>query len=78
MWHRLQHLLGWNFGTVETFWIDGELWVGFRCSGCGRIDGAEKSRIKLSGEWMDRSLGRQVTPEELKNFLGAKARAHHD
>jgi hypothetical protein len=34
--HRLAHLLGWNEGTVETWWDGDVLMVGFRC-GCGEM-----------------------------------------
>lgn len=35
--HRLAHKLGYNYGTFETWWDCGFLWVGFRCSGCGLL-----------------------------------------
>ena len=31
------------FHRVESFWIGEDLWVGFKCSGCGEINGAQKS-----------------------------------
>lgn len=37
--HRIEHLLGWNTGHVET-WHEGQtLVVGFRCDGCGELSG---------------------------------------
>ncbi len=44
MIHWLAHLLGLNTGTVETFWLNGEIWVGFRCSRCGEINHASKAK----------------------------------
>jgi len=42
-WHRIQHIFGWNTGTVEAFWSkDGKLLVGFRCS-CGKLQDVEEA-----------------------------------
>ena len=46
MIHYIAHLLGWNAGEVITkFDSDNNLWVGFQCSGCGKISGKHKTRI---------------------------------
>jgi hypothetical protein len=38
--HKIAHLFGWNYGTVET-WHEGQtLMVGFRCKGCNTLSGA--------------------------------------
>lgn len=49
IWHRVTHWLGWNFGTVETWWTHGplehhenRLMVGFRCAGCGQLRGVRE------------------------------------
>lgn len=34
--HRIAEMSGWNTGTVETWWENGVLMVGFRCS-CGKL-----------------------------------------
>ncbi len=40
MLHRLAHRLGWNVGIVVAATDrQGDVWVGFRCSGCQRISG---------------------------------------
>jgi hypothetical protein len=36
-WHRIEHWLGWNIGTVESEWRDGSVWVCFRCGQCGKL-----------------------------------------
>ena len=46
MIHRLAHLLGWNFGKVETWWEGNKLMVGFRCAGCGKLEGISECYIK--------------------------------
>ncbi len=38
MFHWLAHFLGWNYGTIETWWEGEELMVGFRCN-CGKLGG---------------------------------------
>jgi hypothetical protein len=47
--HRISHWLGWNCGTVETRWRDGNPWVGFKCCVCGEVQGEHKTRIKSTG-----------------------------
>lgn len=42
--HKLAHFLGWNKGNVETWICENALYVGFRCSGCGKLLSVEKSR----------------------------------
>jgi hypothetical protein len=38
--HDLAHYLHWQFGTVvSTYDSRGALWIGFRCSHCGRVTG---------------------------------------
>ena len=42
--HWLAHLFGFNHGNVESFWVGDDLWIGFRCSGCNEINGAQIAR----------------------------------
>lgn len=44
--HRIAHLFGLNGGHVVTAWKGRDLWVGFQCEGCGRIQGAHKIQIR--------------------------------
>jgi hypothetical protein len=45
--HYIEHLLGWNCGTVVSAWAeDGTLWIGFQCVGCGKIGGRHGSKVK--------------------------------
>ncbi|HXJ61860.1 MAG TPA: hypothetical protein VNU68_34915 [Verrucomicrobiae bacterium] len=37
--HRLAHLLRWNRGEVVSVTARGVVWIGFRCHGCGKVDG---------------------------------------
>lgn len=46
--HAIAHLFRLNHGRVETFWRHGELFVGFRCDTCGRLQGVHM--IDLRGE----------------------------
>lgn len=39
LFHWLAHKTGNNLGQVETFWSDDRLMVGFRCNGCGELQG---------------------------------------
>jgi len=41
MIHRLMHFIGWNTGTVETWWENKRLYVGFKCTTCGKVSGVE-------------------------------------
>ena len=43
MWHWIQHKFGWNIVEVEVFWRDSRLMVGFRCHGCGKLQGVYES-----------------------------------
>jgi len=45
MLHKLAHLLGWNLGkVVSKLDDDGNVWVGFQCTQCGKISGKYKTR----------------------------------
>lgn len=37
--HRLAHWLGWNGGEVVSSTARGIVWIGFRCRGCGKVQG---------------------------------------
>lgn len=38
--HFIAHLFGWNCGqVVSKLDTDGNVWIGFQCSGCGQISG---------------------------------------
>jgi hypothetical protein len=52
--HWLVHRLDLNQGYVETWWDEGRLMVGFKCDGCGRIQGAHESHTTRQ---LDRILG---------------------
>ncbi len=40
MIHWLEHRLGWNRGTVVSATdVRGNVWIGFKCSTCGKISG---------------------------------------
>lgn len=41
MRHWLAHLLGWNLGDVTTWWEGDSCFVGFKCAGCGKVQGTE-------------------------------------
>lgn len=45
--HRLAHRLRWNFGWVVTA-VDrrGTVWIGFKCSHCGRVSGIHASVLE--------------------------------
>ena len=45
MWHKAQHALGTNTGTIETWWEGENLMVGFKCS-CGEMQGIAQTNIK--------------------------------
>lgn len=48
--HRLRHLVGWNTGSVETWWHGETLMVGFRCE-CGELQGVHAAhKAALLGE----------------------------
>lgn len=44
--HWLSHLFKVNDGRVVTWLENGDICVGFKCSGCGKI--AESSVVKIS------------------------------
>ena len=48
-WHLVKHIFGWNTGSVVTFWLDDELYVGFKCDECGEIDKAHKCCVRRQG-----------------------------
>lgn len=37
MIHWLAHKFQWNLGVVESFYLAGVLFVGFRCGGCNKL-----------------------------------------
>ncbi len=41
MFHWLTHVIGWNHGTIETWWEGDKLMVGFRCN-CGKLEGIDE------------------------------------
>lgn len=55
--HRIRHIFGWNAGRVESFWLDDDLWIGFRCNVCDEINGAHKT------VWSDKSIGCEESVE---------------
>lgn len=46
LWHKLAHMLNRNHGTVYSEIIDNEIWIGFKCTGCGRIFDLHKASEK--------------------------------
>ena len=43
--HMLAHWLGWNLGEVVSgIDEDGNIWIGFQCSTCGKISGRHIAR----------------------------------
>lgn len=42
--HRIAHWLGWNGGYVVSGTHAGQVWVGFRCAGCGQVSHYAPSR----------------------------------
>lgn len=62
LWHRIEHLLGWNRGTPECFYREfwglpfrhRELWIGFRCHTCGSLE-----RCEQTPEHINWPLGRE-------------------
>jgi len=45
--HFIAHLFKLNEGKVESWWepncVTGKLMIGFRCAGCGKLQGAHQS-----------------------------------
>jgi hypothetical protein len=46
--HWFAHLFGWNEGKVVTWIEDKQIFVGFECSGCGKIDPDSVDKINES------------------------------
>jgi hypothetical protein len=45
--HLRAHWLGWNHGRAWSITdSEGAVWVGFRCDGCGSIDGVHKRALR--------------------------------
>jgi len=44
--HWFAHIFGWNEGKVITWLEDNKIYIGFQCSGCGKI--AESSVDKIN------------------------------
>lgn len=42
LFHKISHLLKWNYGTVESFWDGDILMIGFRCT-CGELQNVHPS-----------------------------------
>lgn len=47
--HRLEHRLGWFYGTVETWYEGDRMMVGFRCSECGNVSGVKECPVDEVG-----------------------------
>lgn len=43
--HTLAHWLNLNDGEVEARWEGDKLMVGFRCHGCGRLQGVHQASL---------------------------------
>ena len=58
--HRIAHLMKWNLGRVHSYFDDAtrEHMIGFRCDGCGEIQGAYPVSSGL--ETMARNLNRRA------------------
>lgn len=41
--HWVAHKFGWNFGRVYTELRGNDVWIGFKCDGCGEIQGFHKA-----------------------------------
>ena len=53
--HRLAHCLGWNEGTVVSFLLgNGDVLVGFECSGCGEVSGVHRVPDSLFPSFAER------------------------
>jgi hypothetical protein len=50
MWHRIRHWFHLNTGIVVSEWRGREIWIGFKCSACGRVYGWHKSAVGQSRE----------------------------
>ena len=47
IFHYITHLFGWNSGKVITkLDKEGNVWVAFQCSKCGKIEGAHRLHLK--------------------------------
>lgn len=49
LWHRIEHLLGWNFGYVDRETIDGVEYVCHRCAKCGETSLHTRSIVLACG-----------------------------
>lgn len=50
IWHWIKHFFGFQPGKVVAEWKGQELWVGFKCSECGKVDGWVKVDLE---KWQD-------------------------
>ena len=48
--HKLAHFFGWNTGDVYVFWHGERLMVGFKCDGCGKMQGVHESVTTRNGD----------------------------
>ena len=55
--HKIQHLFGWNAGTIETWYKDDKLMVGFKCN-CGKMFGIEQIDEVIIGNYLKRKGGK--------------------
>lgn len=61
MFHKIAHLLRWNYGRVKTWWRDdGQLMVGFECSKCGKLSGVHESYFGTKKDPLMRELNERV------------------
>lgn len=51
--HALAHVLGWNGGRVEAWYVNDALMVGFRCSGCGVLQHVAPAVSRYDAELCD-------------------------
>lgn len=70
--HRLAHLIGMNHGEVESVFIKGDVWVGFRCHFCNEIDGLHRCpeylQKKTAGSEPAVELDSSAQSAEVANF----------
>lgn len=59
--HRINHWLGFNTGMVVSEWREEELWIGFQCSKCGKVNGWHKS-VKFGPCVIRSQKTRRVSP----------------
>lgn len=46
--HRLCHLFGWQTVVIESDWDGLDLYIGARCTVCGKLSGWHRSKITRS------------------------------